>query len=69
MYLVKLIWYKCHKINFKRGKWYIESPEWIKNKEAIINPKSYKCLQYVVTKGKKLFKTFKTKKLSSTQFK
>ena len=29
--------YKCHKIKFKRGPSYIDSPDWIKKKKAIIN--------------------------------
>ena len=29
---VQLLFYKCHKINFKRGGWYIESCDYIKNK-------------------------------------
>ena len=37
--LVQLMYYKCNKINFKRGGSYIDSPDWIKNKEAIIDPK------------------------------
>ena len=45
---VNLIYYKCHKINFKRGGLYIGSPDWIKKKKAIINPKNDddKCFQY-----------------------
>ena len=35
---VLLLCYKCHKINFNRGKWCIDSPDWIKNKKATINP-------------------------------
>ena len=38
--LVQLMYYKCNKINFKRGGSYIDSPDWIKNKEAIIDPKT-----------------------------
>ena len=35
---VELINYKFHKtIFFKKGKSYIESPEWLKNKGATIN--------------------------------
>ena len=36
-------------INFKRGRTYINSPDWIKNKKATINPinkKDNKCFQY-----------------------
>ena len=45
-----LLCYKCHKTNPNRGGSYIDSPGWIKNKKAIINPinkKDYKCFQYV----------------------
>ena len=44
--------YECHKINFKRGRSYIDSPDWIKNKIATINPinkKVNKCFQYAIT--------------------
>ena len=30
---VYLLYYKCHKINFKRGGSYIDFPDWIKNKK------------------------------------
>ena len=29
---------KCHKVNFKRGGSYNDSPDWIKKKKATINP-------------------------------
>ena len=29
---VQLLYYKCHKINFKRGGSYIDSTDWIKKK-------------------------------------
>ena len=48
----QLVYYKCHKINLNRGGSYIDSPEWIKNKKATINPinkKDTKCFQYAVT--------------------
>ena len=32
-----LLYYKCHKIGFKRGGSYIDSPDWIKS-ETTINP-------------------------------
>ena len=47
-----LLYYKCHKINFKRGGSYIDSPDWIKNRKAAINPinkKDNECFQYAVT--------------------
>ena len=49
---VHLMYYKCHKINPNRGGSYIDSPEWIKNKKATINPinkKDNKCFHYAVT--------------------
>ena len=34
-----LLYYHLHKIGLKRGKSYIDSPEWMKNKKATTNPK------------------------------
>ena len=48
---VKLLYYKCHKVNLNRGGLYID---WIKNKNATINPinkKDNKCFQYAITVG------------------
>ena len=47
---VQLLYYKCHKISFKRGGSYIDSRDWIKKKRATINPKNEddKCFQYAV---------------------
>ena len=48
---VQLLYYKCDKINPNFGGSYIDSPDWIKNKKATINPinKKYnKCFQYTV---------------------
>ena len=47
-----LLYYKCHKISLNRGGSYIDSPDWIKNKIAEINPinkKDNKYFQYAVT--------------------
>ena len=44
--------YKCHEINLNHSGSYIDSPDWIKNKKATINPinkKDNKCFQYAVT--------------------
>ena len=30
---VQPMYYKCHKVNYKRGGSYIDSPNWIKNKK------------------------------------
>ena len=49
---VHLLYHKGHKINMNRGGSYIDSPDWIKNKKATINPinkKDNKCFQYAVT--------------------
>ena len=49
---VQLLYYKCYKINVNRGASYIDSPDWIENKKATINPinkKDNKCFQYAVT--------------------
>ena len=35
---VHLLYYKRHKINLNRYGSYIDSPKWIENKKAIINP-------------------------------
>ena len=42
---------KCHKIRLNHGGFYIDSPKWIKNKEATKNPKNSdkKCFQYTIT--------------------
>ena len=44
--------YKCLKTNLNRGVSYVDSPDWIKNKKATINPinkKDNKSFQYAVT--------------------
>ena len=46
------MYYKCRKINANRGGSYIDSPDWIKNKKATINPinkKDNKCFPYAIT--------------------
>ena len=42
--------YDLNKISLNRGKTYIDSSEWIKNKKATINPKNNgdKCFQYPI---------------------
>ena len=47
-----LLYYKCHKTNPNCGGSYTDSPNWIKNGKATINPinkKDNKCFQYAVT--------------------
>ena len=49
---VHLLHYKCHKIKLNPGGSYKDSPYWIENKNATINPinkKDNKCFQYAVT--------------------
>ena len=49
---VKLLYYKCHKVNPNRGGSYIDSLDWILNKKATTNPinkKDNKWFQYTVT--------------------
>ena len=49
---VQLMYYKCHKVSFIRDYLYIDSPDWIKNKKATIDPKNTdddKCFQYSAT--------------------
>ena len=43
--------YKLHKISLNRGESYIDSPKWLRNKNAAINPKNNddKCFQYAIT--------------------
>ena len=49
-YSVGLLYYYLQKIGFKRGGSYIDSPEWLKNKRATINPKNNddSCFQYAL---------------------
>ena len=35
---INLLYYQLQKIGLKRGGSYIDSPEWLKNKKATINP-------------------------------
>ena len=48
---VDVLYYDFNKISLNRGGSYINSPEWLKNKKATINPKNNgdKCFQYALT--------------------
>ena len=48
---VDSLYYKLHKISLNRGESYIDSPTWLKNKNATINPRHNddKCFQYAIT--------------------
>ena len=45
------LYYDLNKISLSRGGSYIDSPKWLKNKKATINPKNNddKCFQYALT--------------------
>ena len=47
---VNSLYYKLHKTSLNRGGSYKDTPKWLKNKKATINPKNNddKCFQYVV---------------------
>ena len=46
-----LLYYHLQKVGLKRNGSYIDSPEWLKNKKATINPQNNddNCLQYALT--------------------
>ena len=48
---VNVLYYDLNKISLNRGGSYIDSPVWIKNKKATINPNNNdsKCFQYALT--------------------
>ena len=48
---VDLLYYEFLKISLNRGGSYIDSPNWLKNKKATINPKNNndKCFKYAIT--------------------
>ena len=45
-----IYYYGLHKISLNRGGSYIDSPEWLKNKRATINPKNKdnECLKHSI---------------------
>ena len=47
----RLMYYKCEKVDFKRGGSYLDFLNWIKKKRATVNPKHGhdKCFQYAAT--------------------
>ena len=48
---VKFLYYDFNKTSINRGRSYIDSPKWLKDKKSTINPKNNddKCFQYAVT--------------------
>ena len=47
---IDALYYDLNKVRLSRGRSYIDSPEWLKNKKATINPENNdnKCFQYAV---------------------
>ena len=45
------LYYNLRKISLNRDGSYVDSPKWLKNKKATINPKNHddKCFQYAIT--------------------
>ena len=49
---VDVLYYNLNKVSLSRGGSYIDSPKWLNNKKATINPpnkKDDKCFQYALT--------------------
>ena len=48
---VDALYYNLNKVSLIRSGSYIDSPKWLKNKKATINPKNNddKCFQYALT--------------------
>ena len=48
---INYLYYDLNKISISKAGSYIDSPEWLKNKKSIINPKNNdnKCFQYAIT--------------------
>ena len=48
---VDLLHYHIQKISLNRGRQYVDSPKWLKNEEATINPKNNddNCFRYALT--------------------
>ena len=49
---VNVLHYNLNKVSLSRGGSYIDSPKWLKNKKATINPqnkKDNKCFRYALT--------------------
>ena len=65
-----LLYYKCHKINLIYGGPHIDSPDWIKNKKASINPVNNddKWFQYDATVALNLEQSQKNLKYIQKEF-
>ena len=45
---IHLLYYKCCKINPKRGVWYIDSPDWIKKQKSISKSQQQKQINVLI---------------------
>ena len=61
---VNFLYYDFNKTSINRGRSYIDSPKWLKDKKSIINPKNNdnKCFQHAVTLALNLDKIKKNNK-------
>ena len=48
---INYFYYDFNRVSISKGRFYIESPKWLKDKKSTINPKNndYKCFQYATT--------------------
>ena len=48
---VDVLYYNLNKVSLSRGRSYIDSPKWLKNEKATINPKNKddECFQYALS--------------------
>ena len=48
---IDVLYHSLNKVNLSRGRSYIDSSKWLKNKKAIVSPKNKddKCFQYALT--------------------
>ena len=59
---VHLLHYKCHEINPNHTGWYIDSPDWIKNKKVTLNPIDKKRKQMLSIRSNNHVKSWKNRK-------
>ena len=67
---VTLLYYHFQRIDIRRTESYIASPDWLRNKEAAINPKNEndnKCFQYAITVALNYNKTKKQKRFAKNR--
>ena len=69
VFCVDLLYYKCHKISFKRSGSYIDSPDWTKAKkqQKTHQQKHNKYFQYAVIVALNMNKWKKMKKITKIE--